>query len=329
MEDVPRRLSGAYGSEGGDLRKRTRTVTEQSWQGYLKNCGNWIGKRALSNARGRVLVDLPTRVIAERFRTSKGEQFMLWTTRVRTADVIDEAQDEWSRPELAEFGALVADGSFSVGAEVFQGEPISVDQSLLDDSNRVRTTHAFDWEGCLSGIVASRERKLPEEDFDANGNRISTNAKMGLGFVEPVAWRSPKVLFDYTLGQWEGRGVSVDARTGETHNLSSRFKLMPAEDDRIAESSVIRIAGDGPSRVFDAEGRRDENLLIYAEANVHKCLLPGGISVSSPIRIRSGRPFALETAFLVRPDSRKRVIRLYNRDCYWVNTLFINERRIG
>lgn len=329
MGDVNKPLSGAYDFSGG-LQKRSQNVSPQSWQGYITNCGNWIGKRALSNSRGRVLLDLPTRVVAERFRTSEDEDFLLWTTSVRTADGIDEVQEEWSRPELAELGALVADGSFSVGADAFQGQPISVDQCLVDDGRRVRTTHAFDWDGCLSGIVASRERKLPDGDIrESDGKKISTKAKLGLGYVEPAAWRSPRILFDYSLGVWEGRGVSVDARSGETHNLASRFKLTQGVDDRVSESSVIRIAGGGPSRVFDAAAKLDENLLIYAEANVQKCLLPGGISVSSPIRIRSGRPFALETAFLMRPDCRKRVIRLYNRDCYWVNTLFINERRVG
>lgn len=329
MEDVPRRLSGSNDFGGGPSRRRPDTVTESSWAGYLKNRGDWLGKRALSNSRGRVLLDIPTRVTVERFKTPQGEQHIRWTTRVRTADAIDEAREEWSRSELAQFGALVADGSFSVGADIFQGEPITVDQAIMDDKTRIRTTHAFDWEGCLSGIVASRERKLPDGDFDENGKRISASEKAGLGYVEPSSWRSPNVFLDYSLGLWEGRGISVDAATGETHNLSSRFKLVEGEDNRVAESSVVRIAGGGPSRVFDAEARRDENLLIYAEANVQKCLLPGGVSVASPIRIRNGRPFALETSFLMRPDSRKRVIRLYNRDCYWVNTLFINERRIA
>lgn len=330
MEYVDGGLPGGIPDPTDALQKRARIVSEQAWLGYVKNCGNWIGKRALSNSRGRVLLDLPTRVVAERFKTSQAEDFVLWKTSVKTADGIDEAQEEWSRPELAEFGALVADGSFSVGAEIFQGEPISVDQCLFDDSQRVRTTHAFDWEGCLSGIVASRERRLPNGDKrESDGKRLSTKARLGLGYVEPAAWRSPQVLFDYILGLWEGRGVSVDSRTGETHNLVSRWKLSQGMDGRVSESSVIRITDGGPSRVFDAEARIDENLLIYAEANVQVCLLPGGISVSSPIRIRSGRPFALETTFLMRVDCRKRVIRLYNRDCDWVNTLFINERRVG
>lgn len=326
------RLSGIP-DPGDALQRRTRIVSEQAWLGYVENCGNWIGKRALSNSRGRVLLDLPTRVVAERLRTPQDEEFVLWTTSVKTADGIDEAQVEWSRPELAEFGALVADGSFSVGADIFQGEPISVDQCIFDETPkatlRVRTTHAFDWEGCLSGIVASRERRLPDSDkYEADGKRLSTKARLGLGFVEPAAWRSPQILFDYIQGEWEGRGLSVDSRTGETYNLVSRWKLKQGKDDRVSQSSVIRIAGGGPSRVFDAEAKVDENLLIYAEANVQVFLLPGGISVSSPIRIRSGRPFALETTFLMRPDCRKRVVRLYNRDCDWVNTLFINERRV-
>lgn len=305
------------------------SLSAEAWQGYLKNLGDWIGKRALSNSRGCVLLDLPTRVLTERFRTSAGEQFVRWRSSVRTADGIDELDEEWSRSELADFGALVADGSFSVGAEIFRGEAITVDHCLVDDKYRVRTTHAYDWEGCLSGIVASRERLLPKPQTGADAKMPTAKERAGLGFVEPSAWRSPRVLLDYMLGVWEGRGVSIDPRNGETHTLSSRLKLTQEVDDGIKESSVLRIAGGGPTRVFEATASVDENLLVFPEANLQALLLPGGIYVSSPIRIRTGRPFALETAFLMRPDCRKRVIRLYNRDCDWVNTIFINERRIG
>lgn len=311
--------SGLSNWQPSDHPSNPPKLSTQAWRGYLKNLGTWSGKRALSNSRGRVLVDLPTRVTAERFCTSSGEECVSWRTAVKTADGIDEVDDEWSQGELEDFGALVADGSFSVGAEGFQGEPITVDQCLYDDwdriHTRVRTTHAFDWEGCLSGIVASRER------FSGGG---LTNS-----FIEPAPWRSPQVLLDYTLGLWEGRGVSIDSQTGETHIITSRLKFNQDMGGPLSESSVLHVAGGGPTRVFDAKATSDENLIVFAEANVQTILLPGGVSVSAPIRIRSGRPFALETAFLMRPDSRKRVIRLYNRDCDWVNTVFINERRLG
>lgn len=313
------RRSGLSKWQSNDRPPDSPKLTTQAWRGYLKNLGTWSGKRALSNSRGRVLVDLPTRVSAERFCTSSGEECVSWRTAVKTADGIDEVDDEWSQGELEDFGALVTDGSFSVGAEGFQGEPITIDQCLYDDWGgtcaRVRTTHAFDWEGCLSGIVASRERLVSDEMRS---------------FVEPAAWRSPRVLFDYILGLWEGRGISIDSRTGERHIINSRLKLnQDIDGGSLSESSILRVACGGPTRVFDAKATVDENLIVYAEANVQMFLLPGGVSVSAPIRIRSGRPFALETAFLMRPDCRKRVIRLYNRDCDWVNTVFINERRVG
>lgn len=296
-------------------------LSESAWNGYLKNIGLWIGKRALSNTRGKVLVDLSNRVTVERYRTSEGDDFVLWQTAVKTADAIDEAEEEWSKTELANFGALAADGSFSVGGEVFYGEPMTVDQCLFDDRFRVRTTHAYDWEGCLSGIVASRERLIPE------GGPL-TEKKLNLGFVEPAAWRNPRVLFDYMMGLWEGKGVSINARTGELYHLTSRLRFGQGADGRVTESSILRIANGGPSRVFEASGRMDGNLILYAEANVQVFLLPGGVFVASPIRIRRGRPFTLESAFLMRPDCRKRVLRLYNRDCEWVNTVFVNERRV-
>ncbi|PXF50129.1 hypothetical protein BWQ96_00289 [Gracilariopsis chorda] len=305
----------------GDAKTGGRQLTEHSWEGYLRNLGTWIGKRALSNARGKVLIDLPTRTTAERFRTPQSEEFVLWRFAVRTADGIDEQEEEWSRSELADFGALAGDGCFSVGAEIFSGEPITIDQCLMDSSFRVRTTHAFDWEGCVSGIVATRERLVPK------GEPLEKSLK--LSFVEPAAWRSPRILFDYILGVWEGKGIAVHARTGQVYQLTSRLKISQSIEGKVTESSILRIGEEGPSRVYDASGRIDGNFIIYAMSNVQVFLLPGGVSIGSPIRIRKGRPFTIESAFLMRPDCRKRVIRLYNNQCEWVNTVFINERRVG
>lgn len=299
-------------------------VPQSAWEGYLKNLGVWIGKRALSNSRGKVLIDIPNRVIAEQYRTSAKESFVLWRTAVRTGENIDEAEEEWSRSELADFGALAADGSFSVGAQVFFGEPITVDQCLFEDNIRVRTTHAFDWEGCLSGVVASRERYVT----DVLGNSLD-EASLGLGVVEPAAWRNPRILFDYMLGLWEGKGVSINPRTGDICQLTSRLKHAQAADGRVSESSVLRIGDSGPTRVFEASGKMDGNFIIFPESNVQLFLLPGGVFASAPIRIRKGRPFTIETAFLMKPDCRKRVLRLYDRECQWINTVFINERRVG
>lgn len=311
-------------SKDSSQNREPLNVSEPAWNGYLKNLGVWVGNRALSNPRGKVLIDLPNRVTAERFRTSKGDHFLLWRTAVRTADGVEEVEEEWSRSELADFGALAADGSFTVGAQVFVGEAITIDQCILDNGLRVRTTHAFDWEGCLSGVIANRERfvakrMLPDGSTEGTAQRT--------GFVEPVAWRSPHVLFDYLLGVWEGRGICIEARTGEVFQLTSRFKIAQTSNMRITKSSVLRIGDGGPTRVFEATGNLDANFVLFAEANVQMLLLPGGVFVSSPIRIRRGRPFTVETAFLLKPDCCKRVLRHYNRDLEWVNTVFINERR--
>lgn len=303
----------------------SRDVPDAAWTGYLTNLGLWIGKRALSNARGKVLLDLPSRVSAQLFRTSSDELFVLWRTTIRTADGLDEAEEEWSRGELADFAALAADGSFSVGAPVFRGEPITIDQCILDDGLRVRTTHAFDWEGCLSGIVATREKFVSSSPSTV----AADDDELQTAFVEPIAWRNPRVLLDYMLGLWEGRGVCIDVISGMSYTLTSRFKMTQSMDPTISESSVLTIGEGGPTRVFEATGQVDTNFIIFPEANVQTFLLPGGVFVSAPIRIRRGRPFTVETGFLMRPDCRKRIQRVYNRDAEWVNTIFINERRVG
>lgn len=309
-----------------------RGVSDLAWNGYLKNVGLWTGKRALTNPRGKVLIDLPSRVTAQQFRTRDGEVFVLWRTAVRTADGVEEGDDkEWSRAELDDFGALAADGSFSVGAQVFVGEAITIDQCVHDDEWRVRTTHAFDWEGCLSGVIANRERLASQsiDNTNASQQEQQQQDQQRRAFIEPVAWRNPRVLFDYLQGVWEGRGICIDARTGDIFQLTSRLRLGQGANSLVTMSSVLRIGNDGPTRVFEASGNMDANFILFAEANTQMLLLPGGVYVSSPVRIRPGRPFTVETAFLMKPDCRKRIIRIYNRDAEWINTTFLNERRAG
>lgn len=304
-----------------------RSVTPIAWNGYLKNIGIWTGNRSLVNPRGKVLIDLPSSVTAERFQAPDGDQFVQWRTSLRTADGVEEGVDEWSRSELAEFAALASDGSHSIGPQAFSGEPITIDHCLVEDGFRVRTTHAFDWEGCLSGIVSNRERFLSAA-MQSDGS-ITKKPSSSPPLQEPLPWRNPRILFDYTVGLWEGRGICIDARTNVIYNLTSRHKINQGAGMLVVESSVLRIGDGGPTRIFEATGRTDGNFILFAEANVQTILLPGGVIVSSPIRIRRNRPFTVETTFLLKPDCRKRVMRLYNRDAEWINTVFINERRAG
>lgn len=304
-----------------------RSVTTVAWNGYLKNLGVWTGNRSLVNPRGRVLIDLPSSITAEHFQTPDGDRFVQWRTSLRTADGVEEGIDEWSRSELADFAALAADGSYSIGPLAFSGEPITVDHCLADDALRIRTTHAFDWEGCLSGIVSNRERFL---STTTQSSEITPKDPPPLSPTqEPLPWRNPRILLDYTIGLWEGRGICIDARTNVIYNLTSRHQIAQGAGMLIVESSVLRIGDGGPARIYEAAGRIDGNFILFAEANVQTILLPGGVIVSSPVRIRRNRPFTIETTFLLKPDCRKRVIRLYNRDAEWINTVFINERRAG
>lgn len=79
----------------------------------------------------------------------------------------------------------------------------------------------------------------------------------------------------------------------------------------------------------EAKARQDGNVLIFAEHRTQVVLLPGGISVACPFRLEQGRPFVIETVFLIRPDYRKRVVRSYNGDCEWLNSVFLAEKRTG
>eukprot|EP00171_Calliarthron_tuberculosum_P004555 IDg4555t1 len=243
------------------------SVSDAAWRAYLRNCGIWSGRRALCNARGKVLLDIPVHVFAERFKTPDNEDCVLWKTAIETASGIDEVEEEWSRDELGEFGALTEDGSFSAGNESFVGERFTVDQCIFEENDgvRVRSTFAYDWEGRLTGIVASRERKLSDSAMKESRPMISSaesspsametvrssstlaesesekvpegTAPQLTSFVEPAAWRSPTILLDYSVGVWSGRGVVLDSRTHITRTIASRLELVLESDGVLVQRS--------------------------------------------------------------------------------------------
>jgi hypothetical protein len=314
-----RRAARMLSSGGGDPPRRARPgVAESAWAGYVRNVGVYAGNRAICNRRGTVLADFRTRVDAQRFRSGPAEEdeFLLWRTTVATADGADAAEDEWSRDELAELGALAADGSFSTGPAAFERERFTVEQCLCDGDLRVRTIHAYDWEGGLCGVVASRERREPSGGASAGG-------------VEPAAWRSPSVLLDYMLGEWRGCGVLVDRAGGGMRTVTSVLTLRQSDSLMVTQESGLAVDGGPRGALVRARAQQDGNVLFFAESGVQLVLLPGGVSAASPVRVEEGRRFVVETGFLVRPDCRKRVVRCYNADAEWVNTVFLTERRVG
>ncbi len=331
----------------GDTSPRGKaSVSATSWRAYLQNCGVWAGRRALCNARGKVLVDVPVRVYVERFKTPDGEEFVLWKTAVETESGVDEVEEEWSRDELGEFGALTGDGSFSTGDVSYVGERFSVDQCVFDEDSRVRSTFAYDWEGRLTGVVASRERKIANTTLPEAQQQISAGASVPeastasslpsvqnaevrmTSFVEPAAWRSPTVLLDYSVGVWNGRGVVLDARTYVTRKIATRLEFNLETDGVLTQRAQISV-GNRPGLIVESSAKLDENTALFVEANMQLMLLPGGVSVSCPIRIWPGISFTLELSFLVRPDFRKRILRCYDENCDWIQTVFISERRVG
>lgn len=237
-------------SNSGEPNKRPRArLPNASWDGYIRNVGVYVGNRALCDGRGTVLADFRTRVEARQYRASEepDDEFLLWKTTVYTGDGPDSIDEEWSRDELANLGALVGDGSFSKGPNVYVGERCTVDQCLCDGSLRVRSTCAFDWEGRLCGIVASREKRQEPSGGDSGpGTSSMARTKDGeLPEVEPAAWRSPNVLLDYMLGEWNGRGILLNRLSGKVRQVSSKLCLRQSDSLLVHQVSGLSIDGGG------------------------------------------------------------------------------------
>jgi hypothetical protein len=237
----------------GPDRSHHKIVSQSAWEGYLRNLGVYAGNRAICDGRGTVLADVPTRVCTTRYRAGEtvADEFLLWDTAVRTVDGIENAEEEWSRDELADLGALAADGSYSVGPNVYVGERFTIEQCLCAGPLRVRSIHAFDWEGRQCGLVGSRERRQDGEGSagsPAHGSLVASDLSFATpsSQIEPAAWRSPNVLLDYMMGTWLGKGILLDRASGSTRRVSSKVSLKRTDGLLISQTSALAIDGAGP-----------------------------------------------------------------------------------
>lgn len=239
----------------GGSRRRRRHLPADQWEGYLRNLGVYNGHRAVCDGKGTILADFRTEVVTERFRSGENEndEFLLWRTAVRTADGLEKSDEEWSRGELAEFGALAADGSYTLGPTVYIGEQFVVEQCLSEDSFRIRSIHAFDWEGRLCGLTACREKRIErrgEAASDVSSLVPSLTSSSQGSQIEPAAWRSPSVLLDYMLGTWTGRGIIVDKATGITRLVRSEHRWKQTDELMVRQISSLVVEGSSQRKFW-------------------------------------------------------------------------------
>uniref|UniRef100_A0A7S2ZBA5 DUF3598 domain-containing protein n=1 Tax=Rhodosorus marinus TaxID=101924 RepID=A0A7S2ZBA5_9RHOD len=281
-----------------------------SWSGFVNNVGEWEGRRVLYNGNGVELLDVSTSARVERVDDPEGVR---WRTEAyREGGEVDIEDVEWTRRDVDLYGAAVESGSYSLGPSAIFGENFKIDQGAVASDVRVCASYAYDWEGKLSGLIVARERR--------------TNVVQRA--IEPSAWNSSAALFDYYLGTWEGSGIITHRQSGRSIDVSSRIRLNFNLNGNLHQVSSLSVIG-GQHREVQSTAARDGSILLFANAGVQMFLLPGGVSIASPIIITRGEPFVVELAFLVRPDERIRIARCYNADGAWMNTVFLQERRVA
>lgn len=242
----------------GGLRRLRQVPPEEQWNGYLKNIGAYSGRRAVCDSRGTVIADFQAEVVANLFRSGDNacDEFLLWKATVQTADGSESSEEEWSRDELAEMGAVAADGSFSLGPTVFCGEEFVIEQCVHEGPSRIRTILAFDWEGRLCGLTACREKRAArrnEQSSDHESQAHSSDDKSQQTEIEPAAWRSPNILLDYLLGTWTGRGIIVDRATRSARLVRSEHRWKQTDGLKVRQISGLQVQGSSLCKYQCAE----------------------------------------------------------------------------
>lgn len=243
-----------------------------AWTGHLRNVGTWVARRQLLSARGDVLASVRTRVTtAVDHGRGAGDDLaaITWTTTVLDGTGGDRREGprgrrggppppprprrrrlvtRATRGALRGRASLCADGSFSDGRPAVGGERHVITLGIVDAELRAVVALAYEWDGVLSGVTVSRERRgsslrsggasldaaaeaAEEEEAAAVAAAVAALPVAPVAAARPAAGRAWCATRWRSWPSWKAPGGvrgSSSARGASTGRPSSRSPASPA-----------------------------------------------------------------------------------------------------
>lgn len=267
-------------------------MSSSQWSRMLKNAGIWNGSFTQFSADGKLIKDTPSILKLEKLNNDQ-------TLRL----TVDRWQGK-KPPYIMDFSSLnrniylFESGHFAKGS--IQYSPVSTfgtEFGFVLGDRRLRTVELYDNQGKLEEIVLIRE-------FRENTN----------------ATENVPLSIDQLIGEWEGETITINPDWSESKPLTTNLKIH-REDNTIIQSLKT------PQLEVNSKATINDSGLIFSENNnsIQVLLLPDGASTTTPLKINLGKPFFVETGWLINSHQRLRLIRQYDEKGGWMNASLVKE----
>ncbi len=270
-----------------------------SWQSLMQHLGHWRGSFTRLTSQGDIEADIPSLLTLDGLNGNQTVRLVLQHFDPKTDAVTYENIQEFSAPMLG--FPMFENGAFSQGSRYWSSvSDFIAELAFIHRDRRLRLVQQFRPGVPHPNLTLIRERREGAETSER-----------------------PPLTLDDLLGAWHGESTTVfaDARSPLTAKTQLQLKQ---------QGDILSLyLSSGSNFEFTSTAKIAGNILEFEQDQppIQVLLLPDGASCTFPSSIRAGRPFFLETGWLIEPNFRQRLIRNYDDKGEWSSLTLITEHR--
>ncbi|MDJ0600301.1 MAG: DUF3598 family protein [Crocosphaera sp.] len=277
-------------------------MSENNWENFLKNIGEWQGSFTKISPQGEILDSTLSIINLEGLENNKLVKFRL---RRFGGNSYDEIPTEDYTQEYRSLGRQIIffeTGTFSKGS--FQLAPFAefgAEFGFIKGDRRLRCVLLYDRQNECSSITLIREF------------RRGSNAE-----------ERPQLTLDQLLGKWQGIAYTAYPDFRPTDKFETSLEVKQVNNNQIQQQLIF----SGTTLTSRAE--IEENKLVFNTGNIPRQILflPDGTSTNAPLKLELRKPFFLEVGWLVNEKERQRLIRNYDATGAWIGSTLVIEHKI-
>ncbi|BAZ11110.1 hypothetical protein NIES4071_29360 [Calothrix sp. NIES-4071] len=266
------------------------------WESFLKNLNVWVGSFTQFSPQGEQIEDRPSRLTLEGLNDNQSARLTL--QREGLQDLVLEFST-MSRSTL-----FFENGAFSQGTIQFApGTEFGAEFGLIHQNRRLRLVQLFNNDGNLKSLTLIREHS---EGSDKD--------------------ERPPLTVEALLGEWEGETTTIytDLRNPVTSTTKMKLHLD-------SQGHLVQNLSFGDHTITSTAKINDSILEFDGNPSnaIQILMLPDGASATFPVKAQPRQPLFLETAWLIEPNWRQRMIRSYDDRGEWVSLTLVSERKVS
>ncbi|MEM7555620.1 MAG: DUF3598 family protein [Cyanobacteria bacterium P01_A01_bin.84] len=267
---------------------------KSQWECFLGNLGVWDGSFTTFSPEGELLEDISSRISFEGL--NENQELRLTLEREGKQDIVLN----FTKQGIG--GIIFLDnGAFSQAPVQFNPySQFGGELGLIHQNRRLRIVQTFDSNCHIKRITLIREYRSGTETVE-----------------------SPQLKVDDLLGEWHGEAFSISPTLEEkTFNTKMHLRL---NNGRLEQTTTYG------GKTLTSSATVNSSVLAFdqnSDRQVNVLLLPGGASATFPVKAQLGKPLFIESGWLINPNLRQRMIRMYNTKGEWVSLTLVTEKKV-